>query len=257
MRLLRSLLRRRLDILRWCLEIIIDRLPHEILREIISIAFKRRTYAVIEGFLPHLNRDPDLDTVRIDHQNPDGGLRFSDLGDLFLSNNLNHATLGLTIRMSAYIHNVCREIGAKKAIDVGAHKGGSAVLLAVAMGKDGIVWTLDNNEKEARTGVPGHRTYADQIDDFARRHALDIRRVVGDSRTLEIEDVNSEVVDAVLIDGGHTTEIVRSDFNRFGKRVRTGGVVFFDDCSGEGTFSERPAYMIPLLEEFLADGNFE
>ena len=58
--------------------------------------------------------------------------------------------------------------------------------------------------------------------------------LVGDSRTIKV-DLGGEV-DLVSIDGDHSYESARSDFERFGRYVCVGGSVFFDDFVGDGVF---------------------
>ena len=216
-------------------------------------AFRTRPFHVVEAIGSQLSKPPDIDGMATDLALEDE-IRFEHLAGLFSSNSLNHAVIGLTIRMAAYIFGVARELDAKRAIDIGRFKGGSAILMAAAMGQGHEVWSIVNWEKEERLTF-AKRSYDDQLADFYPRWRLNINMINGDSRTVSL-DPDADEVDIVLIDGGHTAEIVRSDFERFGRRVRVGGAVFLDDCSGEGTFAPRPEYMIPLLDEFVADGSF-
>ena len=108
--------------------------------------FKYNKHSFFEGFLPYFNLTPSLEDFKFDLKSGKD-FDFYHLAPLFASNNPNHGILGLTIRMSAYIYGVAKNDKAKKAIDVGTYKGGSAILLSVALGKTGKVWTIDNFEK--------------------------------------------------------------------------------------------------------------
>lgn len=73
----------------------------------------------------------------------------------------------------------------------------------------------------------------DQIADFCRRHGLAVELVVGDSRTVEVD---TGEVDLVLIDGDHSYAGARNDFERFARRLRVGGALLFDDAFDDGFF---------------------
>jgi predicted O-methyltransferase YrrM len=112
-------------------------------------------------------------------------------------------------------------------IEIGRWRGGSTIALAAGMGPDGKVWSIDSGEKAARVlGVDPLELDA-QTRSFAARFDLDVALLRGDSRTI---DLDVEDVDIVLIDGDHSYEGVRSDFERWGRRVRPGGAVLARRC---------------------------
>ena len=83
---------------------------------------------------------------------------------------------------------------------------------------------------------------------------------MGDSRYINLDVKQNEEIDVVMIDGGHTYEIVMNDFNKFGKKVRVGGSVFFDDCNDEGCFIKvlkEDNYMTPIIEKIISSGDFK
>ncbi len=93
--------------------------------------------------------------------------------------------------------------------------------------------------------------YDDQIRDLCDRFALDVRLLVGDSRTLEL-DVDD--VDLVLIDGDHRYEGVKSDFERWGKRVRVGGHVLLDDAYPLGRYRRGCDDIQRVVQEAIDEG---
>lgn len=101
----------------------------------------------------------------------------------------------------------------------------------------GKLWSIDIGEKEERFRgtAAGRRTWDEQIQSFCDRFGLDVEIIVGDSRTMEL-DTGGEV-DLVFIDGDHSYEGALNDFERFGRRVRVGGAVLFDDYANETHFS--------------------
>ncbi len=217
--------------------------------------FTFNKHSFFEGFLPFFNLSPSLKKTNWDIETSNG-LDFYHLAPLFSSNNTNHGILGLTIRMSAYIYGVAKDIKAKKAIDIGTYKGGSAILLSVALGKNGKVWTIDNFEKEKRLSKTNENHTL--LNKFSKKNDLDIIQIVGDSQYVKLPK-DLKRVDIVLIDGGHTYEIVKNDYERYCKYLRVGGSLFFDDCSFEGTFNEEgsPLYMKPLIKEIIKSKKFK
>ena len=166
---------------------------------------------------------------------PDGRLEFEDVAGLFASTSLNHGLVGMTIRQVAYIFGLARRSGARKAIEIGRWRGGTTIALAAGLGPGGKLWSIDVGEKEARV-FPG------------RPPAF-----VGDARTLEVD---TGEVDLVLIDGDHTYEGARSDFERFGRRVRVGGGVLLDDAFDEPFFPTHSDTVGRLVAEIAAEGTF-
>lgn len=60
----------------------------------------------------------------------------------------------------------------------------------------------------------------------------------------------------VFIDGDHTYEGVKNDFDRFGRRVRVGGAVLFDDAFDEGIFKAHSDTVGRLVAEIITEGEF-
>jgi predicted O-methyltransferase YrrM len=203
-------------------------LPKTARSELVRCLAERDLATVVEAVGPHLNRKPDIDSMCFDLP-VDGEIQFDNLAGLFASTSLDHGVISMTIRQAAYVFGLVRRLKARKAIEIGRYKGGSTILIAAAMKGQGELWSIDNGEKEVRLDQDGSRKrpYDDQIRDFCQRHGLHVQLLIGDSRTLE---VNTGQVDLVFIDGDHSYEGVKSDFERFGTRVRIGGAVLFDDA---------------------------
>lgn len=172
---------------------------------------------------------------------------------MFASTSLNHGLIGMTIRQAAYMFGLARRMGAKRAIEIGRWRGGSTIMIAAAMGRGGTLWSLDLGEKELRVAGRAARSFDAQIRDFCDRFGLNVELLVGDSRTLEVE---ADEVDLVLIDGDHSYEGAHSDFERFGRRVRLGGAVLFDDAFPEALFGTHVDTVGRVVEEAVATGTF-
>lgn len=208
--------------------------------------------AIVEAVGPALNRRPTLTAMPLDLE-PEERLEFEDLAGLFASTSLNHGVVGMTIRQVAYIFGLARRSGARKAIEIGRWRGGSAIALAAAIGPEGTVWSIDSGEKATRVFPAAHRAFDEEALAFSERFRLDVRLLVGDSHEIDVE---TGEVDIVLIDGDHSYEGTRTDFEQFGRRVRVGGHLLFDDAF-DGLFAPgHPDTVGRVVEELHAGDEF-
>jgi len=208
---------------------------------------------ILEAVGPHLNRNPNLDNMPFDLP-IDGEMRFEHLAGLFASTSLDHAVISMPIRQAAYLFGLIRQTKARKVIEIGRYKGGSTLVIAGAMDGEGEYWSIDIGDKEAR--LHDHslcRPFDEQIADACARLGLQVNLLVGDSRTIEVD---TGEVDLVFIDGDHSYEGVKSDFERFGKRVRMGGAVLFDDAFDEGIFKTHSESVGRLVHEVVTGREF-
>lgn len=229
-----------------------------LLPEAVCAAFAKRLseqnpQLLLEVLGPRLNRSPSLDTMPFDLA-PAGPLQFEDLAGLFASTSLDHGVIAMTIRQTAYLFGLVRRKGPDKVIEVGRYKGGSTIAIAAAMNGRGQFWSIDLGEKEARLHQgAAKRSFDDQIRDICQRFGLHVTLIVGDSRTIEVETGD---VDLVFIDGDHSYDGVRNDFERFGRRVKVGGAVLFDDACEEALFKTHAESVGRLVQEIVAAGEF-
>ena len=199
-----------------------------------------------------LNRDPQLATMPLDLE-PSDRLEFEDLAGLFANSILNHGVVAMTVRQVAYVFGLARRTGAQKAIEIGRWRGGSTIALAAGMGPDGYLWSIDLGDKAARVLGVDPDELDGQVEEYARRFSLNVELVRADSRTVDIE---TGEVDLVLIDGDHTYDGVRNDFERFARRVRQGGAVLLDDVFPDILVPSHPESAGRLVEEVVAEGEF-
>jgi predicted O-methyltransferase YrrM len=203
---------------------------------------------------PLLNRPPNLDNMPFDVQ-PDGGFRFEHLAGLFASSQMDHGVISMTVRQAAYLFWLIQHEQVRKIIEIGRYKGGSTFLMAAAMGPQGELWSIDIGEKETKLYKGGQsRSFDEMLKDRCQRHGLNVHILVGDSRTV---NVDTGEVDLVFIDGDHTYEGVVNDFERFGSRVRRGGSVVFDDADNQGPFRFYEHTVGRCVKEIVAKGDFE
>jgi len=202
---------------------------------------------------PRLNLKPDLDNMAFDCL-PNGNLGFEHLAGLFSSTAFDHGVISMTVRQAAYLYNLVRSLTAPKVIEVGRYKGGGTLLIAAAMRGNGQFWSIDIGEKEARLRRNA-RPYDTQLRDVLDKFGLSADLIVGDSRTLEID---TGEVDLVVIDGDHSYEGVKSDFDRFGRRVyKKGGHIVFDDAFKDEILGIESSSVGKLVSEIIEAGEYE
>ena len=98
----------------------------------------------------------------------------------------------------------------------------------------GRFWSIDiAGDGHHLAPVTVGRPVAVQVEEACRRRGFPVEVLVADSRTV---DVDTGALDLVFIDGDHSYGGARNDFERFGRRVRVGGAVLFDDCFDDGFF---------------------
>lgn len=226
----------------------------EFRRCLLLAAFEHDPTSLLAALGPTFNRHPTLDAVPLDLE-PHERLEFEDLSGLFASNSLNHGLIGMTIRQAAYVFGIARRLPARSAIEIGRFRGGTTIVLAAAMAPHGRLWSIDLGEKEARwrAEIPESRPFDEQTSDFCKRFGLDAVLLAGDSRTIEVD---TGEVDLVLIDGDHSYEGARSDFERFGMRVRRGGAVLLDDAFDEELFPAHTDTVGRVVREATSSGAF-
>lgn len=152
---------------------------------------------------------------------------FHDLAFLFSSNLLNHGIALLAFDEAAYLYGLAS--GSRTAVEIGRFKGGSTLLLASALPRDGELWSYDLHVK-LRGTIDGAELDAELTDALARYGLADrVRLVVGDSRSAEPPPTPC---DLVFVDGDHSYEGTRADCEAWAPRVAPGGHLVFHDFAG-------------------------
>ena len=240
---------------RWAGSALAAALPRPARRSLMQRLCDHNPQELMDAIGPRLNRAPDLDSMPIDLP-VRGRLSFEHLAGLFASTSLDHGVISMTVRQAAYLYGLVRQMGARKVIEIGRYKGGSTLAIAAAMEGQGRFWSIDIGEKEKRLfgNQPARRRFDEQVADMLRRYGLRADLLEGDSRTI---DFDSGQVDLVLIDGDHSLEGVRCDFERFGRRARVGGAVLLADAFGDGVFASHVDTVGRVLAEVIERGEFE
>lgn len=211
---------------------------------------------ILHGFGPLLNRNPDMGTMPLDLSVIED-VRFDHLTGLFASTSLDHAVISMPVRQGAYIFGLLKDIKARKVLEIGRYKGGSTLIMAAAMGGQGTLWSIDTGNETAilKGKINSNKNYDALLQEKLNHFALsNVQILHGDSRTIEVE---TGELDAVMIDGDHSYEGVRSDFERFGRRVRLGGAILFDDAFAEEIFTSHVDTVGRIVKEITLGGDYK
>jgi predicted O-methyltransferase YrrM len=210
---------------------------------------------ILHGFGPLLNRNPDMGTMPLDLSVVDE-VRFDHLAGLFASTSLDHAVISMPVRQAAYIFGLLKDMNARKVVEIGRYKGGCTLVMAAGMEGQGTLWSIDTGNEAAilKTKINTNKNYdvmlQEKLDHFGLKN---VQILNGDSRTIEVQ---TGELDVAMIDGDHSYEGALNDFERFGRRVRVGGAVLFDDAFAEGIFTSHVDTVGRLVREITDKGDY-
>ena len=114
-----------------------------------------------------------------------------------------------------------RVLKAKQVVEIGAHKGGSAIFLSSEM-PEGKVYSIDNCTQGD--------TWDYVTDDYANK-IIKIRADSTDINEIEKTGVDLHETDVWVIDGEHSPERIRAEVALFSKYWKKGAVIIFDDIT--------------------------
>jgi predicted O-methyltransferase YrrM len=228
-----------------------------------GVAVAWRLVADLKSFVRRLGRTrvgkdvihtavlPDPGSMRfpnVEHW-PDDVRGFEDLAFLFSSNQLNHGVASLQIDEAALLYRLARDAASGPVAEIGRFKGGSTFIFASAL-PDGVeLWSYDLHVA-LRADMPGERLDAElraALDRYGLAHKVHL--LVADSR---IADPPSGPLELLFIDGDHTYEGTRADFERWSAFVRPGGHVLFHDAVDTGGYGNHYPGVARAVEEIGA-----
>jgi predicted O-methyltransferase YrrM len=142
-----------------------------------------------------------------------------------------------------------QKVKARRVFEFGTNRGISTTQLALNIGADGMVFTLDlprqNRQTKMDIKLAGDLEVAHQLEkaDLIPRHCLPrVTFLEQDSATLD-ESIYAGTMDAVFVDGAHVYEYVRNDSEKGWRMLRPGGVIIWHDFR-----PQTPDVMRYLLE---------
>jgi predicted O-methyltransferase YrrM len=206
--------------------------------------FGTRALHLIAALGPRINRGAWYSTVDAWPAELRG---FDDLAFLFSSNQLHHAIISMSVHEGALLWRRAHGLRDGTVAEIGRSKGGSTLLLAAALGEGSHVYSYDLHVK-ATAGAVSDAELRTVLERYGLADRVTL--VVGDSRTAEPPPAPCELV---LVDGNHSYEGVRADFEAWHDRVCPGGHMLFHDAVG-GQLSRPHDGVIRFVEELERQG---
>jgi predicted O-methyltransferase YrrM len=176
---------------------------------------------------------------------------FEDLAFLFSSNQLSHGIASLQLDEAALLYRLARRVPAGAAVvEIGRFKGGSTLLLASALADGAELWSYDLHVA-LRPDLSGPQLDAELTEALERYGLRDrVHLVVGDSRVV---DPPPRPPTLVFIDGDHTYEGARADYERWSSLVEPGGHLLFHDAVDTGGYGNHYPGIARLVGEIERD----
>jgi predicted O-methyltransferase YrrM len=178
-------------------------------------------------------RDPATMRFRNVERWPERVRGFEDLAFLFSSNQLNHGVASLQIDEAALLYSLARDATDGPFVEIGRFKGGSTVVFASALPEGVELWSYDLHVA-LRPDMPGEQLDAELRDALDRLGlAGKVHVLVADSRKVEPP---SDRIELLFVDGDHSYEGARADFDRWSPLVSPGGHLLFHDAVDTGGY---------------------
>ena len=178
---------------------------------------------------------------------------FEDLAFLFRSSQLDHGIVSLRFDEAALLYRLVRSLGQATIAELGRYKGGSTFVMASAMADGSELWSYD-----IHVDGPGGPQGADLDSELARalaRYGIDggVRLIVADTRTA---GQPPQPCDLVFVDGDHSYEGARADYERWRDAVRPGGHMLFHDAVDTGGWGSVYPGVVQLVGEIERESAF-
>jgi predicted O-methyltransferase YrrM len=171
---------------------------------------------------------------------------FEDLAFLFSSNQLNHGVASLQVDEAALLYRLGRDARTGPIAEIGRFKGGSTLIFASVL-RDGVeLWSYDFHVA-LRPDMPGEELDAElraALEHYGLAHKVHL--LVADSRTA---DPPARPLELLFIDGDHSYEGAKADYDRWGEFVRSGGHLLFHDAVDTGGYGNVYPGVAQLVAE--------
>lgn len=177
----------------------------------------------------------DWESVQLPNQLND----FCDLAFMFWLTPLNRGLLRQDIDEALILYRTVASIPQPKGVEIGRFFGASTILLALAVGHEGDLISIDI--------APRNDEHISSI--LKRFDLVDrVKLIVKDANEVNIEGV----LDFVFIDGDHSFEGAKRDHNRWGKRVKSGGYIIHHDMANARPYATQWESLAKLRQEILS-----
>lgn len=178
---------------------------------------------------------------------PESLAGFEDLAFLFSSNQLSHGIVSLQLDEAALLYRLAKRVPSGAAVaEIGRFKGGSTLLLASALPEGAQLWSYDLHVA-LREDLTGAALDADLRAALERYGLSDrVQLVVGDSRTAQPPPRPCALV---FVDGDHSYEGARADYERWRDLLAPGGDLLFHDAVDTGGYGNHYPGIARLVAE--------
>jgi predicted O-methyltransferase YrrM len=148
--------------------------------------------------------------------------------------------------------------GARRAVEIGVYEGASAAQLARALPPGAELHLIDPFGPQLTALLPGQRgtPWASRMVVARATRGRDVRAVWHRDYSQRVGAHWTLPIDLLFIDGDHTEEGVRSDWDLFSGHVRPGGHVVFHDARNEVGGPGLPG-PTAVVEELFGPGGAE
>lgn len=179
---------------------------------------------------------------------------FEDLAFMFSSNQLNHGIASLQLDEAALLFRLARDAETGPFVEIGRFKGGSTMIFATAL-PDGVeLWSYDLHVA-LRPDLPGEQLDRELRDALARYGVEGkVHLVVADSRTV---DPPAPELELLFVDGDHSYEGAKADYERWAPLVRPRGHLLFHDAVDTGKYGNVYPGVARLAGEISRDARWE
>ncbi len=213
-------------------------------RSLVGVAASERPDVLLAALGWSLSRDRRFRDLK---RWPESLKGFEDVAPLVLSSNAaNRGLAAMSLVEVAHLWRLAADPATDLVIEIGRERGGSTLVLAGALGGRGRLVSFDPQSKLDST------SYDDELRAALERYQIrnvDLR--LEDSHVAELPDGEYSLV---LLDGDPSYEGTKLDFERYCRRLRTGGHALFHDSAAGGP---RSSQLAPLIAEIEADREFE
>jgi predicted O-methyltransferase YrrM len=195
-------------------------------------------------------RDPSTMRFRNVERWPERLRGFEDLAFMFSSNQLNHGVASLQLDEAALLYRLARDASDGPFVEIGRFKGGSTFVFASVLPEGVELWSYDLHV-ELRPDMPGQALDA-ELRSALERYGLahKVHLVVADSRTVEPP---SKQIEVLFVDGDHSYEGAKADYERWSQWVRPGGHLLFHDAVDAGGYGNVYPGVARLMAEVERD----
>lgn len=197
----------------------VTKLKRHFFRAVIQLDKRAAFYAMrsvyMDGMVRRLNDSSQFhwDQFKLDRTPK----KFEDLAGLFFCSPLSRGILRQDIDEAAILFKHISKFEAPKGVEIGRFYGGSTVLLCTAIGERGKLISIDIAPKHNDAEVK------EILERLNMLHRVEL--MIADANKVEL----NEELDFAFIDGDHSYEGARLDHNKWGSKLKQGGLLIHHD----------------------------